>query len=209
MTTTATYSVACYSCRGAFDAIEATWCSCLFLERSLVCPSCLQCFCKAPAAYKQKFWREAPKELWDRKFQEHAADFVPPPNPAPEAVTRPLILVVDDEKDIQKIAMRVIVGLGYCVILGRNGEEGLELARRYKPDLVLTDALMPKLDGREMCRQLKADPETVGIKVVVMTSLYTNQRYQTEGYRVFKVDGYLAKPLDLTALTALLTKHVG
>jgi putative two-component system response regulator len=116
---------------------------------------------------------------------------------------------VDDDKDIQKIAMRVVAGLGYCVILGRNGAEGLELARRYKPELVLTDALMPKLDGREMCKQLKADPETAGIKVVVMTSLYTNSRYQTEGYRVFKVDSYVSKPLDLTALTAILQKHLG
>jgi len=204
-----TYSVSCFACGNPFDALQATWCSCLGVERTLVCPNCLVCFCKSSAVYKQKFWREAPKALWDGKFQEHAADFVPPPNPEPAAVTRPLVLIVDDDKDIQKIAIRVVAGLGYCVILGRNGAEGLELARRYKPELVLTDALMPKLDGREMCKQLKADPETVGIKVVVMTSLYTAAKYQTEGYRVFKVDGYLSKPLDLTALTAVLQKHLG
>jgi len=203
------YNVSCFSCRNSFDALQASWCSCLVVERTLVCPHCLGCFCKSSPAYKQKFWRDAPKALWDRKFQEHASDYSPPPNPEPDAVTRPLVLVVDDEREIQKVATRVVAGLGYCVILGKNGAEGLELARRYKPNLVLTDALMPKLDGREMCRQIKADPEIGATKVIVMTSLYTTAKYQTEGYRVFKVDGYLAKPLDLTALTAILQKHLG
>ncbi len=209
MTGRVPYNVACASCRSEFDALEATWCSCLGLERSLVCPNCFKCFCKVPAAYKGRFWREAPKELWAKKFAEQAAEFEPPANPAPGELTRPLVLVVDDEKDIQKVAMRVIAGLGYSVILGRNGEEGLELARRYKPDLVLTDALMPRMDGREMCKQLKSDPETAGIKVAVMTSLYTNPRYQTEGLRVYKVDDYLSKPLEFSTLTALLSKHLG
>ena len=79
---------------------------------------------------------------------------------------RPLILVVDDEKDIQRVAVRVLESLGYGLVLAPNGEAGLEIARRYKPDLVLSDALMPKLDGREMCLRLKNDPETAGIKVV-------------------------------------------
>jgi CheY-like chemotaxis protein len=174
-----------------------------------VCPSCFKCFCKAPPAYKSRFWREAPKAMWDRKFAEQSGQFEAPVNPEPGEVTRPLILVVDDEKDIQKVAIRVIAGLGYSVILGRNGEEGLELAKRYKPELILTDALMPRLDGREMCRQLKADPETAAIKVVVMTSLYTSLKYQNEGTRIFKVDDYLSKPLDFATLTALLHKHLG
>ena len=64
-----------------FDALDASWCSCLVTERTLVCPHCLQCFCKAPAAYKSRFWSNAPKALWDRKFKEHNEDFTPPANP--------------------------------------------------------------------------------------------------------------------------------
>jgi CheY-like chemotaxis protein len=205
---TDTHKVHCHSCRGAFDAFEATWCSCLVSERSLVCPSCLVCFCKAPAAYKQRFWREAPKALWDRKFQERTGPFEIAANPEPEAAIRPLVMIVDDEPDIQKVAVRAIQSLGYGVVLAKNGEEGLELARRYKPDFVLTDALMPRMDGREMTRQLKAETETAGIKVAVMTSLYTSAKYQAEGYKVFKVDDYLAKPLEFQALKALLEKHL-
>ena len=203
------YVVQCHKCRLPFDALQASWCSCLGSERTFACPSCGTCFCKAPLAYKSKFWAGAPKELWDRKLEEKRQPFDPPPNPAPGEALRPLVLLVDDEKDVQRVAIRVIDALGYGVVLGRDGVEGLELTRLYKPDLVLTDALMPKLDGREMGRRIKDDPETAHIKVVVMTGLYTNVKYQTEAFRAFKVDDYLIKPLDSEQLRAVLGKHLG
>ncbi len=209
MATPETYSVACHNCRSDFDALDATWCSCLVAERTLVCPQCLQCFCKAPAAYKSRFWSNAPRSLWDRKFKEPHEDFAPPANPEPDAARRPLVLGVDDEKDNQRVASRVIQSLGYGLLLAYDGEEGLELARRYRPELVLTDALMPKLDGREMGRRIKDDPEGAATKVVVMTGLYTNVKYRTEGFKVYKVDDYLAKPLAFEELRALLQKHLG
>ena len=207
--TTPTYDVACHACGNRFDAAAAKWCSCLWQERSFECPHCMKCFCKAPVSYRQKFWREAPQAIWDRKLQEAQADFVPPPRPDPADVDRPLVLVVDDEKDIQRIASRVLSGLGYGVLVARDGPEGLELAKTYKPELILADALMPKMDGREMCRQVKQDPATAGIKVVVMTSVYNHPKYRTEGVRVFQADDYLNKPLDLVQLNALLQKHLG
>lgn len=208
MSESESYVVACHKCQTPFDASQASSCSCLATERSLVCPSCGSCFCKAPTAYRQKFWSGAPKSVWDRKLDERREEFVPPANPAPGAVSRPLVLLVEDEKDIQRVAIRVIEGLGYGVVLATNGVEGLELARQYQPELVLTDALMPKMDGREMGRQLKESPETKGIKIVVMTALYTSQRYQQEAYRAFRVDDYLSKPLDVEQLKAVLEKHL-
>jgi CheY-like chemotaxis protein len=206
---TPSYDVACHSCGNRYDAAQAKWCSCLWQERSFECPHCLKCFCRAPITYRQRFWREAPQPIWDRKLQEAQADFAPPPRPDPSEVDRPLVLVVDDEKDIQRIATRVLSGLGYGVLVARDGPEGLELAKRYAPDLILADALMPKMDGREMCRRVKEDPETARIKVVVMTSVYNHPKYRTEGVRAFKADDYLNKPLDLAQLTALLQKHLG
>jgi CheY-like chemotaxis protein len=204
-----TYSIACNNCKHSFDAFAAPWCSCLVTERTLVCPRCEQCFCKAPPAYKSRFWSGAPKELWDRKFQEHHEQTAPRANPDPADVARPLVLVVDDEPDIQRVATRVIDSLGYGLVLARDGEEGLELARKYKPELVLTDALMPRLDGREMGRRIKEDPETRAAKVVVMTGLYTNMKYRTEGLKAYRVDDYLAKPLAFDDLRKLLQKLLG
>jgi len=94
-------------------------------------------------------------------------------------------------------------------VVARNGQEGLDLAKRYRPDLVLSDALMPQMDGREMCRRIKEDPETAGAKTIVMTGLYTAVKYRTEAHKAYKVDDYLTKPLDFALLREMLQKHLG
>lgn len=204
----AQHFVDCYNCQGSFDALDANWCSCLVTNRTLLCPSCLKCFCAAPPAYQQRFWRLAPRVLWDRKFEEHNAS-AEWKNPEPGDVRRPLVLLVDDERDIRRVATRIISSLDYGLVVGTNGAEGLDLARRYLPDLVLSDALMPQVDGREMCLRLKQDPATQHIKVVVMTSLFTAAKYRNQAFNAYHVDDYLSKPLDLNALRDVLYKHLG
>ncbi len=117
-----------------------------------------------------------------------------------------MVLIVDDEPNIQQMALRAVGALGYGAALARNGEEGLALAALYKPEVVLSDALMPKMDGREMCRQIKENPATAGAKIIVMTSLYTAARYKSEAYRDFHVDEFMAKPLEIRLLQTLLQK---
>lgn len=199
--------VNCYNCQNTLDATDAVWCTCLTSERTLVCPSCMQCFCRAPKAYKDKFWNDAPQSLWDLKIAEEKELFCKP-NPAPEFVNRPLILIVDDEPMIQGTAARAIEKFGYGTILARDGMEGLALAKKYKPDMILSDMLMPKMEGIELCRFLKADPETNKIKVVLMTSLYTKAKHRTETYRTANPDEYLMKPLDFNQLWDVLKKHL-
>jgi CheY-like chemotaxis protein len=201
-----TYPVTCFSCRAPFEAFDSAWCNCLVTKRTLVCPSCLNCFCKAPPAWKQKFWEDAPPRLWERSTAEHSATIVLAPNPDPADIVRPMVLIVDDEPNIQQMAVRAVGSLGYGVVLARNGEEGLALAAAYKPEIVLTDAMMPKMDGREMCRQIKEQPATAGTKVIIMTSLYTAARYRSEAYKDFHADEYLSKPLDIQQLQAVLRK---
>jgi CheY-like chemotaxis protein len=203
------YAVTCHACRAEFDATVADFCTCLTNERSLVCPHCSACFCKANHVYKKKFWENAPQSLWARKVGARSAATEIPPNPSPEEVTRPLVLVVEDEKDLQGLTTLALRDLGYCIVLARNGEEGLELTRRYRPDLVLSDALMPKLDGREMCRQIKDDPDLWSTKVVIMTALYTSPKYKIEALKTFRADDFLAKPLEVAALREVLAKHIG
>jgi CheY-like chemotaxis protein len=203
-----TYVVSCYNCQTSFDALASSWCSCLVTKRTVVCSSCLTCFCKAPIAYRQKFWELAPQSMWNRMIAEGATAFELPPNPPPDELPRPLVLVVDDEKDIQRVAVRTIGSLGYGVIVAINGMEGLEIARKYHPDLILTDAFMPELDGREMCLRLKTDPETSETKVVIMTGIYTAARYRSEAFREFLADDYLTKPLQFRELQDVLQKHL-
>jgi CheY-like chemotaxis protein len=204
----ASYNVTCFNCRVIFDAVDADWCSCLTKERTLVCTNCLTCFCKAAPSYKEKFWVEAPPKLFERKTSEGRRAGGLPPNPELEEVARPLVLAVEDDEDIQSIVQRVCQNLGYGFVYALNGQEGLELAHVYRPNLILSDAFMPKLDGREMCRMLKEEPSFADTKMVVMTGLYTDTKYRSEALKRFHVDDYLAKPVAITDLINLLQKHL-
>ena len=203
------YLVPCFSCRSDFNAVDADWCSCLAKERSLVCTNCLSCFCKAPPAYKEKFWVQAPSKLFERKSAEARRQQGALPANAPVSeVVRPLVLTVEDDEDIQSIVQRVCANLGYGFIHAMNGQDGLDLAREYRPNLILSDAFMPKLDGREMCRLLKEDPAFAETRMVVMTGLYTDTKYRSEALKRFHVDDYVAKPVAITDLINILQKHL-
>jgi CheY-like chemotaxis protein len=203
------YEVTCFSCRAGFNAVDADWCSCLAKERSLVCTNCLACFCKAPPSYKEKFWVEAPPRLFERKTTEaRRQDGTLPVNPPKEEVTRPLVLSVEDDEEIQAIVQRVCSNLGYGFIWANNGQDGLDIAREYRPNLILSDAFMPKLDGREMCRMLKEEPLGADIRMIVMTGLYTDTKYRSEAVKRFHVDDYIAKPVAITDLINLLQRHL-
>ena len=82
-----------------------------------------------------------------------------------------VILVVDDEPDIQS-TMQLILGLeGYRVLTAYDGEEGLQLAKTRRPDLIVTDIMMPRMDGIELCRALRAEAVTRDIPVIVSSSI--------------------------------------
>ena len=202
------YVVSCHDCKQPFDACQAHLCGCLVRRRSFTCPHCRTCFCRAPQSYKQRFWEGAPRSVWDLVAPAKGTAEELPENPDAAAARHPLVLVVDDENEILRLAFAAITGLGYQVILASDGEEGLRLAASHKPELVLTDAFMPKLDGREMCRRIKTNPATSAAKVVVMTSLYTASRYKYEAFKDFQADDYLPKPLEFGALEGLLRRHL-
>jgi len=203
------YVVQCAHCGNPFDAMEQPWCNCLTSQRTLVCPHCLQCFCKSPRTFKDGFWSNAPQELWQKKLSRSMEAFVPKAPPDPEAVRRPLVLVVEDEKEIQKVAVLAVESLGYSLLLAKNGAEGLEMAERYKPDLVLSDALMPKLDGREMCLRIKGNPDLAGTRVVVMTSVYKTAKYDLEARKKYRADRFITKPVDFGQLREILQEYLG
>ena len=148
--------------------------------------------------------------MWDRAMADRRAIFGPPPEPAagnrhaPAGPRR-------GRRARHPAAPRFwrLEELGYGAVLARDGLEGIALASRYRPDVVLADAFMPKMDGREMCRRLKASPVTAQLKVVIMTAVYTAARYRSEAFREFHADDYLSKPLELKDLRAVLQRLVG
>ena len=201
------YLVQCYNCRQNFDAGEAVWCNCLATVRSFVCPQCFNCFCTAPNSYKEKFWESAPQFLWNRMTEEHHKFNNIEARKAEEEI-RPLVLIVEPDKQIQGMAKQIVQELGYGAVVADDGETGLIMAEQYLPDLVLTAALMPKMDGREMCRRIKQSPRTETTKVAVMTELYTKKKYRSEAFKQFSVDEYITKPVRMRDLQSILHKYL-
>jgi CheY-like chemotaxis protein len=199
----AVYKVNCPSCGRPFDAAKAQDCDCLETVRSFRCPNCAACFCKAPQTFKKAFWAAAPRDLVERRKQQ------PPPTGThapftPETVTRPLVLFAEDDATARSIARRVVPTLKRGIMTAKDGEEALAMAREFSPELVITDALMPKVDGREVARIIKLEmPRT---RVVVITGLYKDRRYRDEAIDKFGVDDYIAKPVTPAALREIVEK---
>lgn len=81
------------------------------------------------------------------------------------------ILFVEDEPSLQKAISEVLAQEGYKVLGAADGEEGLNLAKKEKPNLILLDLILPKKDGFEVLKELKADNELKDIPVIVLTNL--------------------------------------
>jgi CheY-like chemotaxis protein len=207
-TATEQYEVGCYTCGDLFDAASAEWCSCLGTDRSVVCTHCSTCFCKSTDVYKGRFWKNAPAILFQRKLTALKRPADRDEYAIPERLKRPLVLLVEDDPNVRLIVRRVVTSMGYGFIVAANGQEGLAMAQRYNPELIVTDAFMPKLDGREMCRLLKEDPATAHMNVILMTGVYTSRKYRKEAMERFKVDHYLAKPVSVDDLIELFHKYL-
>jgi CheY-like chemotaxis protein len=84
---------------------------------------------------------------------------------------KPVALLIDDARLERKINERNLSQAGYEVICSGDGEEGLRLAREKKPDVILSDWILPKVSGAELLRALRSDPATAKIPVIVISSM--------------------------------------
>jgi len=82
------------------------------------------------------------------------------------------VLVIDDEPDVVRLVVKVLSGRGHVVQIARDGASALARVKHEPPDVILLDSDLPKIDGAEVCRRLKADASTADIPIVLMTSAY-------------------------------------
>ncbi len=115
----------------------------------------------------------------------------------------PTILVVDDEVVLAEVIQRMLKRAGYHVLLAANGREALQRVAEARPDLVLSDVMMPVLNGIELCRALAADPTYQTIPVVLMTAGHANL-LSNDGHAV----ATLGKPFDYALLLATIAQYV-
>jgi two-component system response regulator VicR len=106
----------------------------------------------------------------------------------------PLVLVVEDEPDIRGIITVVLRSMNLDVLGAADGPEGLTLALKERPDLILLDIRMPGMDGFDVCRSVKADKAGNKIPIVMVTAM--GQHKDVEKALANGADGYIVKPID-------------
>jgi PAS domain S-box-containing protein len=111
------------------------------------------------------------------------------------------LFVVDDNPDIRFATARLMRSAGYEVTELGSGEECLQQAREKHPDLILMDVIMPGLNGLEVCRQIKSDPDLADIYVVLLSGSRVSSPDQAEGLEV-GADNYIARPVSNRELLA-------
>jgi len=82
------------------------------------------------------------------------------------------LLIIEDDPDILKLLDKTLTIKGYRVVTASNGYDGLEIIRKERPEIVITDIMMPKMDGFNLVHRLRIDPETRGIPVIFITVTY-------------------------------------
>ncbi len=134
-----------------------------------------------------------------------------PPNPparvsaSPAKDPRPLILLADDNADMREYVRRLLAP-SYRVEAVADGAKALAVARREVPDLILSDVMMPEIDGFELLQALRADPQMQNIPVI-MLSARAGEESRVEGLRV-GADDYLVKPFSARELMARVKAHI-
>ncbi len=110
------------------------------------------------------------------------------------------VLIVDDEVDLVETLSFRLEAAGYTALAAHDGLEGLNKARADKPDLIILDVMMPKMDGYQVCRLLKFDQKLKTIPIIMLTARGQEQDKQT-GNQV-GADAYMTKPFDSKQLLA-------
>jgi CheY-like chemotaxis protein len=105
------------------------------------------------------------------------------------------VLLVEDETGFSELLANLLEGDGYEVVVANDGQEGLDKLQTFQPDAIISDIVMPRIDGLEMFRQVKASPKTSSIPFLFISGFKDNLIY--EKARKIGVFGILQKPIDI------------
>lgn len=117
------------------------------------------------------------------------------PKVATPSVPNWTVLVIEDEPDLRELVTHTLRRAGLSVYATGSGEEGLQLARQRRPDVVLLDVRLPDLSGREICRRLRADPTTAQVHITLASGL-GDERDRLAGFEA-GADDYVIKPYSV------------
>jgi DNA-binding response OmpR family regulator len=117
------------------------------------------------------------------------------------------VLIIDDNRDLLDLITQSLTLLGdYTVVTADNGADGLALAVEMRPDCAVIDVKMPGLDGYQLVRALRGDPDTAGMPLIILTAL-TQEHYRFAGLLV-GADQYLTKPVTPSTLVQAIQEAI-
>ncbi|MGB8951660.1 MAG: response regulator [Candidatus Aminicenantales bacterium] len=114
------------------------------------------------------------------------------------------IVIIDDDKVTLTILTMTLLRQKYQIFSALDGAEGWDLIMKEKPDIVISDMLLPKIDGISLCQKIKANSDLKGIKVILMSAI-KNLALQMEA-KGSGADEFIEKPIDMNGLLNLLNK---
>jgi CheY-like chemotaxis protein len=117
---------------------------------------------------------------------------------------RALILVVERNPVVQRLERYFLEQAGYTVEFAADGQKALDRARELKPSIVVTEIMVPALDGLSLCREIKSDPQTAHAKVVIFSHLHAEDRAREVG-----ADAFLLKPFSEELLIETVAQLIG
>jgi CheY-like chemotaxis protein len=126
---------------------------------------------------------------------------IEPPTRIPAAPAG-TVLVIDDDEDVHELLRRTLARHGFAVESAANGEDGLRLARKLRPQAIVLDVMMPGTDGWTVLSRLKSDPETADLPVIMLT-IVENRNL---GFALGAAE-YLTKPIDRDRLAAVILRY--
>jgi CheY-like chemotaxis protein len=128
------------------------------------------------------------------------------PSPALSSIKPKKVLVADDNQIILKLVRHILESDGHLVISAENGLKALKMAMQEKPDLIVTDYLMPKMDGIELTKKLKAQLGSRYIPIIMLTA--KNEDFQSSGIKA-GADDYMTKPFNTKEFLAKANRLMG
>ena len=126
--------------------------------------------------------------------------------PSPLSSETDTVLLVDDNTTNLQILRETLDGLGYKLLIAKNGQTALSITRKARPDLILLDIMMPDMDGYEVCKKLKEGEDTKNIPVIFVTAM-TGEEDEAKGFALGAVD-YITKPINPDLVRARVRNHL-
>ncbi len=118
---------------------------------------------------------------------------------------RKKIVIVDDDRAALKLLKIYLEKYNFHVFCARDGAQGYDLVKKEKPDILITDMLIPKIHGLDLCRKVKDDPELEEVKVILMSGLYGKPTFRDD-IEGSNADDFIKKPVELKYLMSLIEK---